>query len=302
MRDLIIQGMRRSGTTVLFDVFVRDPRFETYYEPLNDVPSSAALGGGSGLHQIDLFAAVRGVRAGLAAAPGAVDESLLNHGGPARPEVECREDMPGFVEEYVKRVLGAPGPKVTKFVRMGSKVHTLARLAPESVLAWPVRDPREVVRSHILGRGGRTSHRYPSADAVFTVASTRDPWSVRRLSEALIARDRLEFDAPLSDVERIVLVWADAVRTMMVDGPEGFGERSLMMRHEDFCADPAGVLTRLFEALGGSPDPDTVRWCQEVVREPTPWVHATDARWRTVFERTGAMDLVVDLGYFDPSG
>ena len=302
MRDLLIQGMRRTGTTVLFDVFVRDPRFQTYYEPLNALPEAVSLGGGSGVHQIDLFEGVRRVRADFASTNRDIDEATLNHGGPARPEVEYETELPPAVASYLASVLHAPGPKVTKFVRMGSKVPVLSTLAPESVLAWPVRDPREVVRSHLLGRGGRTADRYPTADAVFTHATNHDPWSVRRLSEALIARDRIEFSRPPTDAERIVLVWANAIRTMRSDGPRGFGDRSLMVRHEDFCADPGAVLGRIFGQLGGEPDPDTVRWCRDVVRVPQPWEFADDARWDSVFERVGAADLVDDLGYGSPRG
>lgn len=220
------------------------------------------------MHQIDLFDGVRRLRADFASAWPDIDEATLNHGVPTHPAVEYEADMPAPVEHYLAKVLGAPGPKVTNFVRMGSKVRSPAALAPESVLAWPVRDPREVVRSHLLGRDGRTAHRYPTADDVFAVASKHDPWPVRRLSEALIA-----------------------------EGPVDFGERPLRLRHEDLCADPGAMVTRLYERLGGVADSGLIDWCRGVVRVPEPWEHADDPRWTGLFERDGAADLVADLGY-----
>jgi len=297
MRDLVIQGMRRTGTTVLFDAFVRDQRFETYYEPLNVVTEKPSLGGGSGTHQLDLFTAVRSVRADFIRLHPDVDPSLLNHGGPSRPDVEVDAVVEPPIDDYLAAVLGMPGPKVTKFVRMGAKVRQLSLAAPDSVLVWPVRDPREVVRSYLLGREGRTGHHYPSAAAVFSVASDRDPWSVRSLSEALITRDQVEFESPPTDAERVVLVWADSVRTMESDGPRFFGERAMRLRHEDFCADPARILGALFDRLEGRPDPETVRWCEGVVRVPDRWEYATDPRWEPLLERVGALELASELGY-----
>lgn len=298
MRDLVIQGMRRTGTTVLFDVFVRDPRYATYYEPLNHVPESAAPGGGSGLHPVDLFEAVRDARADfLASSSTPVDEEVLNHGGPARPEVEVDHRVPEPVASYLDHLLARPGPKVVKFVRMGAKLRFLADRAPECVLAFPVRDPRAVVRSYLLGRSGRTASRYPTADDVFGRSTAHDPWSVRRLSDALAVRDGLAPDPGFTDAERVVVVWADAVRTMEAAGSELFGDRFVRIRHEDFCADPRRTLGSLFDRLEGPPDAATVRWCTQVVRRPRQWDLHDDPRWAGVFERAGATDLVTMLGY-----
>jgi hypothetical protein len=298
MRDLVIQGMRRTGTTVLFDVFVRDPRFATYYEPLNHVPESASPGGGSGLHPVDLFGAVRDARADfLASLATPVDEEVLNHGGPARPDVEVDHRVPEPVASYLDHVLGRPGPKVIKFVRMGAKLRFLADRAPGCVLAFPVRDPRAVVRSYLLGRSGRTANRYPTADDVFERSSAHDPWSVRRLSDALAARDGLAPDPGFTDAERVVLVWADAVRTMESAGRDLFGDRFVRVRHEDFCADPRGMLGSLYDRLEGTPDAATVDWCEQVVRAPREWALHDDSRWERVFARAGASELVSTLGY-----
>jgi len=59
--QLIIQGMRRSGRTIAFDLFWNLPGTVCLYEPLAPM-HDAAYGGGSGQRNVDLFTPVRRVR------------------------------------------------------------------------------------------------------------------------------------------------------------------------------------------------------------------------------------------------
>ncbi|MEZ5165151.1 MAG: hypothetical protein R2695_01195 [Acidimicrobiales bacterium] len=131
---------------------------------------------------------------------------------------------------------------------------TLAALSPDACSSGRC-GTRAVVRSYLEGRGRRWADRYPTADALFEARTARDPWSVRRLSEAILERDRVAVSGPLTDVERVVVVWAEVVRTTEIEGPRHFGDRALRVRHEDFCADPAAVLDSLFERMGAAPTP-----------------------------------------------
>jgi hypothetical protein len=49
--SLFIQGMRRSGTTILFDALLEDPGVTGYYEPLRE--QDVTVGGGSGARADD---------------------------------------------------------------------------------------------------------------------------------------------------------------------------------------------------------------------------------------------------------
>ena len=52
--NVFIQGMRRSGTTILFDILSVDPYFDSYYEPFA-AANKEAIGGGSGMHKLIFF-------------------------------------------------------------------------------------------------------------------------------------------------------------------------------------------------------------------------------------------------------
>ena len=49
---VFVQGMRRSGTTILYDLLYEDPLLTCFYEPL--ASARPAVGGGSGVRDLDL--------------------------------------------------------------------------------------------------------------------------------------------------------------------------------------------------------------------------------------------------------
>ena len=55
-----IQGMRRSGTTILYDALLEDPELHCFYEPLRE--DTETIGGGSGARDEDLGAETRALR------------------------------------------------------------------------------------------------------------------------------------------------------------------------------------------------------------------------------------------------
>ena len=57
---LFIQGMRRSGTTILYDALLEDPALDCFYEPLRE--DDVTVGGGSGAREDDSFAETRRLR------------------------------------------------------------------------------------------------------------------------------------------------------------------------------------------------------------------------------------------------
>ena len=92
--NVFIQGLRRSGTTFLFDIFLEDDRFACHYEPF--ARALASVGGGSGVHDADLFESVRAKRASFldrypewsSRCPDFSALNFLNYGAPRLPELE----------------------------------------------------------------------------------------------------------------------------------------------------------------------------------------------------------------------
>ncbi len=89
--NLFVQGMRRSGTTILYDALLEDPELRLFYEPLRE--EKVTVGGGSGARETDAFAETREIRAAFAAERfPEVPLEEFNWGGPREPrlEVEAR--------------------------------------------------------------------------------------------------------------------------------------------------------------------------------------------------------------------
>ena len=57
---ILMQGMRRSGTTILYDALLEDPELHCFYEPLRE--DTETPGGGSGARESDPFAETRALR------------------------------------------------------------------------------------------------------------------------------------------------------------------------------------------------------------------------------------------------
>src|SRR5215211_5342024 len=91
--NLFVLGLRRSGTTILYDALSEDPALRCFYEPLRE--QAETIGGGSGSSEKDAFAATREVRERFRAERfPELQVELFNWGGPRAPEVEADPDLP----------------------------------------------------------------------------------------------------------------------------------------------------------------------------------------------------------------
>ena len=295
--SLLIQGMRRSGTTILFDALLEDPEVLGFYEPLRE--QDVTVGGGSGAREDDAFAATRERRERFAREHYprlSVDE--FNWGGPRDPSLELRAGLPDHVRDFLASLI-AEGPGVAiKETRLYRKLPAVAALDPGGGLVHLVRDPRSVVTSTMLGRGRRHAESYPSADEFFEARTKRKLWSSRALSEGVIGtRDSgvAKWRRP-PDFARVLAVWGYAFEQTR-RGAEAFGDRRLQLRHEDLAADPDAALARVYELLE-RPLPDVVsRWARDNVRTPSEVPFGDDPRWAEAAERLGISDAVSAAGY-----
>lgn len=295
---LFIQGMRRSGTTIVYDALLEDPGLHCLYEPFSH--ARAAPGGGSGVRQDDLFAEVRALREEFRRTrwPGG-DTELLNWGAPREPELELDGDLPDFCRDYLRFLLDQAPDVVVKEVRMYGKLPVLAEVAPQARLLHLVRDPRAVATSYLMGRGRKRAELFPDADAFFERRSKRSMWASRPLSEALMRRPEFEHLRGCSDIERVLLVWRFTWEQTRA-GAGAFAERYGLLRHEGLGADPVAAMTSVYELMGRELPAEVARWARAHISERMEVFAPQDARWGVALQTVGLGPALEQAGYGSP--
>jgi hypothetical protein len=276
--NLFVCGLRRSGTTILYDALGEDPGLACFYEPLRE--DAESIGGGSGARDHDVFAETRAVRdAYRAEHHPELPIELFNWGGPRAPELELEQDLPEHVRGLLASLLARAPDVAIKETRLHHKLGAIAELAPDAVVVHLLRDPRAVTASMLLGRRRRTDI-YPDADTFFKARTGRRLWSSRRISEELVTRQRsLDLPADLPDFLRPLIVWKSAYETTSGDGDRLFGERLVTVRLEDLRADPRAELARIYAAAGREVPDAVAAWAAQHIRREARVHLADDPRW-----------------------
>ena len=294
--SLFVLGLRRSGTTILYDALREDPELACFYEPLRE--QEPTIGGGSGARDEDAFAETRARRdAFMADRYPDLQAELFNWGGPRAPELELEPELPEFVSEFLVYLLDSAPDVAIKETRLHHKLGEVARIAPDATVVHLVRDPRAVTASMLLGRRRRTDI-YPDADTFFTARTGRRLWSSRRIADDLLARyATLELPADVPDFLRPLLVWRAAFASTNRDGERLFGGRYALVRLEDLRVDPALELGRIYGLLGRPVPASVTAWAKEHVRDD-PRLHlGDDPRWAQGARAVGMERELERAGY-----
>ncbi len=300
--NVFLQGMRRSGTTILYDAFAEDPEFRRFYEPFRE--EAETPGGGSGARAEDLFAETRELRREFKRDEHPeVPLELFNHGGPRAPGLELHPALPGWGVDFLAYLLMQAPNVMIKEVRLFRKVPDLHRVDPNAVLVHIVRDPRAVSTSMLLGRGRRHRERFADADAFFESWTRRKLWSSSAIAKELLAAGEHEgLDRGVPDFMRPLVVWKAAWESLRADGRRLFGDRYVLVRLEDLRVDPEGELFRIYDVIGRA-TPDGVRqWAEQNVRREgdVPW--GDDSRWAAAVKALGMEAALEDAGYGEVAG
>jgi hypothetical protein len=292
---ILMQGMRRSGTTILYDALLEDRDLHCFYEPLRE--DTETPGGGSGARETDPFAETRRLRLEYRDHhwPG-LDIAEFNLGGPGNPEAEIGPDLPEHCAGFLRTLLQRPEPVMIKETRFYDKLEAIRGIAPEdSVLIHVVRDPRAVAASMMMGKG--RSRTYGSADEFFGEREKRKLWSSRQLSRILLQSPEYSHVRKPANFERILLVWKHTFQSTWQNGRILFGDRYVLLRNEELRADPVAAIARVYEATGRPTPPEVAEWARGKVRDPEVPYAANDPRWGEAFARLDMAEALNDAGY-----
>lgn len=292
MTVVFAQGMRRSGTTIVFDLLWDDGRFACWYEPLNRI--RPARGGGSRARDVDYMEPVAAFRERfLRDRHPELSQDDLNWGAPRAPLLEFEPTWPPHVRELVAAMAASAPDVFVKFTRASHKVAELAALRPDAWFVHVVRDPRAVATSHLFRTAAEHRERIVRDGSFFTLTTGYDQWKAEQMAEALVTRrpDLARF-AGEPGFARVMLLWRELYVRTRDDARRCFPGRHALVWHDELCRDPKGVLRALYALWGGAPEPRVVAWAQENVRPASPWHDPANPAWDAAMDRLDLAPLV----------
>ncbi len=295
---IFIQGMRRSGTTILYDALLEDPELHCFYEPFRE--NTETPGGGSGARESDPFAETKALREAYAAeAYPDVPIDEFNWGGPRKGALEIGPELPEHCTGFVTHLLGQGNGRevMIKFTRIYDKLEAIAPLAPEAVFVHVVRDPRAVAVSMMMGKGRKRADDYADPTAFFEERQKRKLWSSREISAELLSLPEYAHIRRPANFMRILLVWKHTFESTFRDGRRLYGDRYVLLRNEELRADPVGAISRVYRTAGRPTPPAVAEWARGKVRAPEVPFAANDPRWAEAFAQLGMRDALENAGY-----
>lgn len=280
MSVVFAQGMRRSGTTILYDAVFGDRRFGCWYEPLNRARSGK--GGGSRARDVDYQSESIAFRERFLAERGdaSLDQDSLNWGAPRAPELEFQSQWPTHVRDLISALASTHDNVFMKFTRASHKVAELAALRPDAFFVHLVRDPRSVAQSHLFRRLPETRERIVKDGTFFTMTTDYDQWRAETMARHLTTeRDEYGQFADEPAFVKVMLVWKELYTATRDAARAHFGDRHLVVWHDALATAPTAVLKGLYARLDMRLPWSVQRWAKKNVRTPRPWHEPDSPEW-----------------------
>jgi len=298
--NIFMQGMRRSGTTIAFDILWEDGGFDCCYEPLA-ADRKPVLGGGSGVRWgVDYFEEIRRYRSEFMSQyqmPKDFDE--FNYGAPRQPELEFEQDLPEYCQDYIRFIISNSENTVIKFTRMYCKVRALWDIDPHAKFIHIVRDPRSVTASYLLGKRQWKKQRFPDEHSFFSKKSDDTAWSSYSFSEFLLNTPEYAHLQNCRDFMRVLLLWKFTFQKTYQTARKLYGPNYFLLRHEDLMDDPEQTLAAVYKHLGRPVPSHVFQWALNHVQQKSNLFYPHSKHWRRAFQRLDMETELEQAGYTD---
>ncbi len=297
--NVFIQGMRRSGTTIVYDILCQDKNLDLYYEPFaaGRIPKH---GGGSGIQNVDLFEKIRKCREDFQKTyPLLKDIDLLNYGTPRDASLELERDLPQYCIDYIKYLISRSEDTVIKFTRMYTKIPVLKRIDPDSKLILIIRDPRAITTSYIFGREQKHREKYSTKKTFFKTIIERNPWGSYELYKLLIKTPEYAHMKNCNDYLKVLMIWKYTFQQTHEAGRKTFGKNFLLLRNEDLIAEPHETLKLLYDFMERTLPGNVLQWTTEHVKKKVTLFAPSSNYWRKGFTLLNMREALEQAGYHD---
>lgn len=303
--NLVIVGLRRSGTTAFWGLFREDERFACYNEPFNQqLRHAGSPGWQGGRHTEREFDTLQ--RRDPAA--------FWHHYAPVARHDELKDGLSDQQAHWLAWLQATAEHTCVDVTRCHFKLASLRDVDPDAVVVHLYRPPANWVTSvvqpstaHIkrLDTAAKrlwhtTRLRVQAARFRQTFWQTRDGHRFKGFDELIGTHEGTYFGVRLAeagmdpaevyampDVGRLLAFWKLHYERVERDGPSLFGERFLSVNFNDACHNPRAVRDRVYDRLGMTPPAAPPRG----IHPPPPPFASRDPRWGDYTRRLGLPDL-----------
>ncbi|MCF6148442.1 MAG: sulfotransferase [Candidatus Kuenenia sp.] len=297
--NVFMQGMRRSGTTIVYDILSQDKNFDLYYEPFA-AGRTPKPGGGSGIQKIDLFEKIRKCREAFQKNyPSLKDVDMLNYGTPRDASLELENDLPQYCIDYLKYLISRSEDTVIKFTRMYTKIPVLKRIDPDSKLILILRDPRAITTSYIFGRDQKHIEKFSTEKLFFETVTQKNPWGSYELYKLLTKTPEYTHMENCGNYLRVLMIWKYTFQQAYRTGKKLFGKKFFLLRHEDLISQPYKTLQLFYDFLERKLPENVLNWATEHVQKKTTLFAPDSKFWKKGFEILNMKKELEQAGYDD---
>tara|TARA_R110002020_G_scaffold268819_3_gene484093 strand:- start:34690 stop:35568 length:879 start_codon:yes stop_codon:yes gene_type:complete len=283
--NIVSQGLRRSGTTILFDILSEDTRFSSFYEPL--CKGKKTIGGGSKAKQKDLTLLLRRARTEYCHTHN-IDarNNLFNVGAPSNYKLEVlNKHINPEIVRYIKFLLEYNDNSLLKFTRATFLVEELHRLDPNAVFIHIVKHPIRWVASHIC----RSDYSRPIAkdpNIFFNKHAGYNFWSQESIANLFISKtDRSLLNKP--GYYKLLYVWKHFNKIIEENGQRLYGNNYIKVENERLYHEYEDIVKSIYMKAGLETCDNTIYWAKNNLRKPKNIIFKGDRRWVKAFNELG---------------